>query len=389
MFIVSAVVLVACGAERDRQSTKTSRSEQPASDRAQKKKKAGSAKPRPSEFAFVVTGDSRGRDGGVHRYGLTKTLAHVMEQGRAKLVLFTGDMVGGGTTTDRLAAQLRNWNTLVQPYRDEGLEILVTAGNHEIDDGTLFEFEPGRLGKPTKGATANQKAVAAAFPKLPKNGPGKGGLTYWVRRGTTLIVVLDSYRPGYFNTVDTSWLEKTLSTSATNPPPSHVFVATHAPAFPVGGHELDSLPNYNLDRGALKAAGVSTWPWQPGSGGPRDVDVDWTGKRDTFWKVLVDHKVTAFFAGHEHNLAFQKVDGVWQVISGALTKRLYPENTTPRAMYNGKPQNPRAGDTIWHGGNKTWGYVLVSVQGEKVMAEVWGWTDDDDTVRLIKEIALR
>jgi len=341
------------------------------------------------EFAFAVMGDSRGRQGGVNPYSLLKVLDHLAAQGRTKLVIFSGDMVNGSSTPEGLSPQLVEWKRLIKPYQKKGIEFLVTPGNHEIDNGTMFELEPGRLGKPTAAGIAHQKAVLAAFPGITRNGPPEGGMTYSVRRGKVLIVVLDSYRPGAFQTVDTPWLERTLlAAMSSDNKPSFIFVATHSPAFPVGGHTADSLPNYNLDREALVEAGGDVWPWQPGSGGPRDVDVDWRDKRDALWQVLVAHGVTAFLVGHEHALSWQRVDGVWQLISGAMTQRLYPQNTTPLELYGGKAQNPKAGDTFWHGGEKTWGYVLVSIKDNRARAQIWGWTDKDDTVHLVREVVL-
>ena len=352
------------------------------------------------EIVFAVAGDSRGGSasveadggGGINERELARVLDHVLEQDRARLVVFTGDTVQGATSADRLALQLARWNELVDPYREAGLELLITAGNHEIDDGTRRELEPAREGAPTAEALANQRAMLAAFPDQPLgNGPADGGFTYWVRRGPALFVVLDSFRPGHFNTVDTAWLEGVLADAATggDDPPAHVFVATHAPAWPAGGHMLDSLSNYNADRAAFHAAGLDIWPWEPpGSGGPRDVDVDWRHRRDAFWEILVRHRVTALLAGHEHNLSRQRVDGVWQIISGGLANHLYEINERPVELYGGAAQNPRAGDTLW--GAAAFGYVLITARADgTTRAEAWGYTDDDPTMRRLDELELR
>lgn len=340
------------------------------------------------DFAFAVTGDSRGRRSGVYPFALRRVLDHVLSEGQTRLVFFSGDMVQGGTTAPRLAGQLETWKEIVAPYRKKGIELFVTSGNHEIDDGTLFEQEPGRFGKPTRGALENQKVLLDAFPELPRNGPAGGGLTYWIRRGGLLFVVLDSHRPGKFNTVDTEWLKEILSGSSKGEPPGRAFVITHLPAFPGGGHTSDSLSNYNLDRQAVLSMGGSVWPWQPGSGGPRDVDVDYRSRRDELWNTLVDQRVTAILVGHEHNLSAQRVEGVWQITSGALTSRLYPANAIPLEMYDSKPQNPRAGDTFWHGGDKLWGYVLIGIRGDKAEARFYGWSAGHEPIRLVKTIVL-
>ena len=217
----------------------------------------------PYDFAFAVTGDSRGRPSGVYPFALRRVLDHVLEKGETSMVFFTGDMVQGGTPAPRLTRQLEIWKEIVAPYEEKGIEFFVTAGNHEIDDGTMFEQEPARFGHPTRGALANQKVLLQAFPQLPRNGPEDGGLTYWVKKGGILFVVLDGYRPGKFNTVDSAWLRKVLSGPVVEPAPRRTFVITHAPAFHAGGHTSDSLSNYNLDRLALKTMGGAIWPWQP------------------------------------------------------------------------------------------------------------------------------
>lgn len=361
----------------------------------EQKKAAKKKKKNKDEFAFAVLGDTRGGamsvkpdcSGGVYKTAFKRSLDHIVAENRAELVLFTGDMVQGGTRAECLAKQIAEWKELVAPYREQGLEFLVMPGNHEIDNGTLFELEPARLGKPTRDALANQQVLKDAFPERPQNGPLDGGFTYWVRRENALFVVLDAYRPGYFNTVDTDWLDKTLSGPATSPAPSYIFVAAHAPAFPVGGHVMDSLANFNLDRAELAPKGVNPWPWQVGMGGPRDVDVDWRHKRDKLWRILVKHRVNAYFAGHEHSLSAQKVEGVWQFIAGALTGLLYPENTVPLKLYQGKAQNPRAKER-WHGGDKLWGYFLISIADGKAQAEVYGWKARGARVELVKSFAL-
>jgi hypothetical protein len=350
-----------------------------------------------SGFSFAVMGDSRGGaasvgadgSGGIHSHALKKALDHLVTQGRADLVVFTGDMVQGATTSERLVEQLADWNAMVAPYQERGIRFLTTAGNHEIDDGTKRELEPARLGQPTAEALANQHALLAAFPDQPRNGPAAGGLTFWTRvyRGELLLVFLDSFRPGQFNTVDTAWLRQILSGPAVEPPPAHVFVVTHSPAFPTGGHVADSLPNYNLDRQQIADAGLDPWPWEPGRGGPRDVDVDYRTRRDTLWSALVEHRVTALLAGHEHNLSRQRVGGVWQLVSGGLANHLYAQNTVPLSLYGGAPQNPRAGDTIEV--LQVYGYYLITVAGARARAEAFGWTEPDDPVRLLDSFDLR
>ncbi|MDJ0763927.1 MAG: pentapeptide repeat-containing protein [Myxococcota bacterium] len=340
-------------------------------------------------FSFAVLGDSRDHNpSGVNISTVKKILDHVEVQKEVSLVVYTGDMVNGAANADDMAIQLEHWKNLIKPYQNRGMEFLVTAGNHEIDDGTAREFEPGRLGHPTPEALAHQQAMKAAFPNLPSNGPANGGFTYWRRIGDILFVMLDSFRPGYFNTVDIAWLKEVLSRKAADPRPAHIFVATHSPAFPSGGHVMNSLPNYSLDRKELAQQMVPTWPWQPGKGGPRDVDVDWRSKRDALWQVLGEADVTAFLAGHEHNLSVQRIAGVWHLVSGAMTKKLYPENRVPLGLYGGHPHSPRAGHTYWSGGDRIWGYMLITTSVPVASARIFGWTKSDPEIRLIKTVEL-
>jgi hypothetical protein len=144
------------------------------------------------------------------------------------------------------------------------------------------------------------------------------------------------------------------------------FVASHAPAFPGGGHMYDSLPLYDP---TFNCAG-----YDPLYG------IDRRRERDRFWNILKTNGVAAYFTGHEHNTQVQEVEGVWHVIAGGLTEKLYPLNGAPEdkktntILYDGRLQNPRA-SLRWPWDEKPasyWGWCLVTVDGGRVTMEVRG-----------------
>jgi hypothetical protein len=97
----------------------------------------------------------------------------------------------------------------------------------------------------------------------------------------------------------------------------------------------------------------------------------------------------AYFCGHEHNIQVQKVEGVWHVVSGGLTRHLYPLNGAPddglrnRLLYGGYLQNPRA-SLIWpwnDGKRSYWGWCLVVVGEREIKMTVFGTSNEGEMLR--------
>jgi predicted phosphodiesterase len=144
-------------------------------------------------------------------------------------------------------------------------------------------------------------------------------LYYSFAAGNSLFVVLDSYLKGEDKRItgeQFKWMEQALASSKQK----HKFVFIHHPLYPEKGkgrHHGNSLDRYKEERDRLQA-------------------------------LFVKHRVTMVFLGHEHLYLRKTVDGIPHVIAGGGGAPLY------------------AGDE--DGGFHH--YVLVTVDGDKVSAEV-------------------
>jgi hypothetical protein len=95
-----------------------------------------------------------------------------------------------------------------------------------------------------------------------------------------------------------------------------------------------------------------------------------------------------------------EVLGVWHVVSGGLTRKLYPLNGAPHdtkrntILYNGKFQNPRASVILpWDDTKESyWGWRLVTVDGDKISMDVFGSATlpkSRGDLKLLKSFVLR
>ncbi len=131
--------------------------------------------------------------------------------------------------------------------------------------------------------------------ELPRNGPaGQEGLSYWVRHGDLLIVVVDTMGAGLGGEgyVETAWLRQVLRDNDEAP---QKIVVGHHPVFPVNGF---------------------SGPVQ------REISSEITKE---LWNVLVDNDVSAYLCGHILAFDVQVHQGVLQICSaGAGTDHLMP-----------------------------------------------------------------
>ena len=185
----------------------------------------------------------------------------------------------------------------------------------EVERIGAQQFYPCLGNHDTNGSKRSLDEFRAAF-SLPANAPGSlRGLAYSVDVGQVHLVCVSTEYPGAEHSVSDeqlNWLASDLAQSSA----PYVFVFGHDPAFPVGPHVGDSL------------------------------DFD-PARRDRFWQILRDARVTAYIAGHEHLYHRQEYDGLTQVVLGS------------------------SGSDLEHGfGGEFVGYATIDVSDESMQVRV-------------------
>ncbi|MBW2368049.1 MAG: metallophosphoesterase [Deltaproteobacteria bacterium] len=144
---------------------------------------------------------------------------------------------------------------------------------------------------------ASERVWREVFPGIPHNGPpDQKGLSYWVRRGDLLLVVVNTNFSGLGGNghVECSWLDSTLTAQADA---RYKIVAGHVPAFPVNGY--DERPRWCIAK----------------------------GEAEDFWSVLTRHRVIAYLCSHIIAFDVQEHQGVLQVCSGGAGTNFGPGGT--------------------------------------------------------------
>lgn len=259
-------------------------------------------------FKFAAMSDSRGSDNGVNSAILSALANHLVQtQPEAKFLLFAGDLVNGNKVDpEKTKQELLHWKNVMKPiYENPNMiwpKIWLTVGNHEVQHRD------------------DEKNFKDIFPNVFMNGPhDEKGITYSFDYNQAHFIFVTSDRWFYGAPNDTSddrrdwhyikhldWLENDLK-SARARGAKWIFISSHEPAFPVGGHLRDALPNLGLN---LKLPLDSTRVW-------------YLNQRNKFWKILKENNVTAYVCGHEHLYARQSVEGIHQVIVGSSGAPLY------------------------------------------------------------------
>lgn len=218
---------------------------------------------------FVILGDGyRGKEA-----ASTEVLRTLLS--RIKLLspqpdfIFTlGDMIDGRSDVSK---ELEVWKSVIGEFYPISMFYPV-IGNHED----------------------NERLFSNAFPHLPDGQlAGYRKTAYFFDYKEARFIVLNSIRTGKTGSysVDAKqrqWLEEVLSGSTRK----YHFVMLHIPAFPVGSHYGCSL----------------------------DADVE---ERNALWKILDNHKVTAVFAGHEHNYCRRLIDKTFESSSLPIKNSKY------------------------------------------------------------------
>lgn len=336
--------------------------------------------PRPGArkpFVFAYASDSRGGQGGGDRmFGgpnayIVRRLMAVASDRRAAFVQFTGDLVGGYVVSpDALTYELANWKRAIEPHA-RWLPVYTGMGNH---DSVLLEL--GATGRRSVRidrfpfATESAEAVFARELVNPENGPeSEDGSAYdpdpatvdfptyrrnvyWFQHDNVAMVVLNSdywFAPsiahtpqsggnlhGYVMDNQLAWLARTLGALERDGTVDHVFLTTHTPMFPNGGHVGDAM-------------------WYAGNNDPRPtiagrpVARGIIERRDDLLALIQRHpKVLAVLTGDEHNYNRMQIDGAvpiyppgwdkprvqlrrpfFQVNNGAAGAPYYAQEATP------------------------------------------------------------
>jgi hypothetical protein len=334
-------------------------------------------------FRFAVFSDSRDdeKDGNCAG-GVSPVLPVIVQDvlfqnGSApiRLLLFPGDLMAGtrardaGSVVECNRQMLKRWMEIMKPLVDAGIVLRVTPGNHEV------QIKNHQSCGAHSGLYQTDKALFDVLrettPELTDVQPGPPsdfGFTYSFDMGGCHFTVLNAYtltEHNSFSNETLEWLDADLG-KAKETGIKHCFVASHPPAFPGGGHLWDSLPFYD--------------PTYHCEGHQVGVGIDHRKMRNDFWNILKKHGVVAYFCGHEHNIQVQDTEGVWHVVSGAATPALYPLNGAPgdkvqnTELYGGQFQNPSASEIWpWNDTKKSyWGWCLISVEGDRVIMDVFG-----------------
>lgn len=290
-----------------------------------------------THFEFVALSDSRSgfgptdeRYGGTNARVLRDLLEMSMARGRPRAIVFVGDLIDGYTTwPGSFAFQLEMWKRAVQPVHAH-VPIYEVMGNHEaLLDVWTNGWGADRQAPSAEDVFAAQFVNPPGAPAAEKGAPPYDENTYSFDIGTAHLTVINSNyryrshpassdhpagaegnREGWLDDRTLDWLDTDLS-AARIAGQKHLFVFTHEPGFPNGGHANDGLYWNGVVPSVLQ-------------------------QRAKLYAILGRHRVTAIVHGDEHNYSRLLVDAetlgapmaspVWQLISGAAGAPFYAQD---------------------------------------------------------------
>ncbi|MCJ8329044.1 MAG: metallophosphoesterase, partial [Lentisphaeria bacterium] len=184
-----------------------------------KKETARALTPQPGGHQFVFYGDCcSGLSGGPFESNFSRVNAALQNlHPEPDFIIFLGDhIMGTYAEKQSFEEQWNYWLGEEMSWHDaDRIPIYHCTSNHDTPDAD------------------SERIWRQVFPDIPRNGPpGQDGLSYWLRRGDFLLVMVNtSYSglggPGH---VECSWLDATLEAHADA---RFKIVAGHHPVFPV------------------------------------------------------------------------------------------------------------------------------------------------------------
>ncbi|MFH1863252.1 MAG: metallophosphoesterase [bacterium] len=287
-------------------------------------------------FRFAILCDSRASFGGgedavegVSQGVLRKLLYQAYNQG-VSFILFPGDLVSGSTSDPvALENQLRSWKRATAAVGGR-IPIYEGMGNHDFTFRYLSETNRGAYIS-RSGSEAGEALFAKHFvnpvnspdPVHPDAPPYQENVysfdwgnshfvmlnsNYFEKGGDPAVAHLPGEIQGMLRAEQLDWLEADLR-EARQRGMKHLFVATHEPAFPNGGHSKDAM-------------------WWRGQR-PEMIEM-----RNRFWGILCRYGVLAAFFGHDHNYSRALIDTsvnpafdppIWQITTGGAGAPTYTQ----------------------------------------------------------------
>jgi 3',5'-cyclic AMP phosphodiesterase CpdA len=317
-----------------------------------------------TSFQFAAMSDSRAdyatslaRVEGVNYAALQELLPMALRAG-ADFIVFPGDEINGYTaSTADFERQLRSWRMATESV-GALIPICEGMGNHEV----VGPQAPERSNIIWRSYT-DDRAPEAIFSRHfvnPKNGPGPEtedappygetvysfdwgnahfasvNSNYWWKRFGEAYPDDPGNREGFVMDGQLAWLDADLA-AARERGQDHLFVYTHEPMFPNGGHTGDAM----------------YW----GGRIPEVLEM-----RDKFVEVCSRNGVLAVMHGDEHNYSRMLVTSdvtdtvtqpLWQIVTGGSGAPFYNQSTVPWS------EHVRAFDIANH-------FVMFEVDGADV-----------------------
>lgn len=290
----------------------------------------------PQPFRFILMSDSRSRTTSdpltdVERvnWAVLQELMRMSHDLDPSLIIFAGDLVTGYTNLrEDFERQLVSWQRATDPVAAL-IPVWEGMGNHEaIGPGDFIKYSFADENAPevifSEHFVNPTNGPDAEAPEAPPYGEtvysfdwgnchfAMVNSNYWWKLIEPDTVDIPGNREGFVMPRQMQWLDDDLELARLRGQ-THLFVITHEPAFPNGGHVRDAMYWNGL------------YP-------------DVLAMRDEFSEILSRHGVLALLNGDEHNYSRMVVDGAvcptvqhpfWQIVSGGAGAPTYPQQTVP------------------------------------------------------------